>query len=164
MYRIGNGIDFHRMEKLNDEQWMTLGGLKIKSIYKIIAHSDGDIILHALSDAILGACGEADIGFFFPNDKEENKHLDSKLILHHALNIMKQKQYTIENIDLTIVSEEPKINPLRDEMKKKIAELCNITLEQISIKATTTETMGFIGRKEGIACFATVLLKKNQSK
>ncbi len=160
MYRIGNGIDFHQMEKHNEEQWITLGGLKVKSFYKIIAHSDGDIILHALSDAILGACGEADIGFYFPDTKAENKDLNSVLILNQALEIMKQKHYKIENIDITIVSEEPKINPLRNEIKKRIAELCNLNIEQISIKATTTEKMGFLGRKEGIACFANVLISR----
>ncbi len=160
MYRIGSGIDFHRIEKLDEEDWITLGGVKIKSFYKIIAHSDGDIILHALSDAILGACGEPDIGFFFPDTKPENKNLNSVLILKKALEIMNQKQYQIGNIDITIVSEEPRISPIRNEIKKKIAELCRIDLDQISIKATTTEKMGFLGRKEGIACYANVLLLK----
>jgi len=156
--RIGNGIDFHQLEELPEQIDIILGGVKIPSNYKIIAHSDGDIILHALSDAILGACGEADIGYFFPDTDQKNKNLDSKIILKKSLNIMEQKKYQILNIDITILSEVPKINPYREIIKESLANLLNITKEQIAIKATTTEKMGFIGKKEGIGCFVNVLL------
>jgi 2-C-methyl-D-erythritol 2,4-cyclodiphosphate synthase len=159
--RIGNGIDFHKIEKLDEEGLIVLGGTSIRSYYKIIAHSDGDIVLHALSDAILGACGEADIGYFFPDTDQKNKNLDSKVILNKALEIMKSKNYYILNIDITLVAEVPKINPYRDQIKESLAQLCKISKDQVSVKATTTEKMGFIGQKEGIACFASVLLGKN---
>ncbi len=159
--RIGNGIDFHKIVKLEQEDWIALGGTSIKSYYKIIAHSDGDIVLHALSDAILGACGEADIGYYFPDTDQKNKNIDSKVILNKALEIMKSKNYDIFNIDITIVAEVPKINPYREQIKESLAQLCKISKEQVSIKATTTEKMGFIGQKEGIACFASVLLGHN---
>ncbi|GIX41825.1 MAG: 2-C-methyl-D-erythritol 2,4-cyclodiphosphate synthase [Leptospiraceae bacterium] len=158
--RIGNGIDFHQLEKIDKENDISLGGIKIKSYYKIIAHSDGDIILHALSDAILGACGEPDIGYFFPDTEQKNKNIDSKIILNKALEIMRQKNFNLINIDITILAEVPKINPYREKIKQSIAKLCNISIEQISIKATTTEKMGFIGRKEGLGCFVNVLLGK----
>jgi 2-C-methyl-D-erythritol 2,4-cyclodiphosphate synthase len=160
--RIGNGIDFHQLEELPEQIDITLGGVKIPSNYKIIAHSDGDIILHALSDAILGACGEADIGYFFPDTDQKNKNLDSKIILKKSLNIMEQKNYQILNIDITILSEVPKINPYREIIKESLANLLGITKEQIAIKATTTEKMGFIGKKEGIGCFVNVLLTQIQ--
>ncbi len=161
MFRIGQGIDFHKITtKETNPKPLILGGIEIESNYTIIAHSDGDIILHALSDAILGALGEKDIGEYFPDDIQETKNLDSKIILKKTLEIAKEKQFIIQNIDITILSEVPKIKPFREKIKKNLSILCNIDTQQIAIKATTTETLGFIGRKEGIGCFAIVLLRK----
>ncbi|MCS7204841.1 MAG: 2-C-methyl-D-erythritol 2,4-cyclodiphosphate synthase [Leptospiraceae bacterium] len=156
--RIGQGIDVHRIEKTNQVDFIRLGGVEIPSEYRIIAHSDGDILLHSLSDAILGAIGETDIGIHFPDTDSKNKNLDSKIILKHALQLMKEKNFEIGNIDITLLAEKPKIKPFREKIIEKISELCQIPKSQIAIKATTTEKLGFIGRSEGIACCTVVLL------
>ncbi len=160
IYRIGQGIDFHKLKKNETLQEMKLGGIEIPTFYSIIAHSDGDIVIHSLSDAILGACGESDIGSYFPDTDPANKNLNSVVILEKSLEIMNSKGYIIENIDITIITEEPKIAPYREKIKNHLAILCKINNDQISIKATTTEKLGFIGKKEGIACFTNVLIKK----
>lgn len=161
-YRIGQGIDFHKITtKEGNPKPLILGGIEIESEYSIIAHSDGDIILHALSDAILGAIGEKDIGEYFPDHIQETRNLDSTIILKKSLEIAKEKEFIIENIDITIVAEVPKIKPIREIIKKNLSILCNIDISQIALKATTTETLGFIGRQEGIGCLAIVLLKKH---
>lgn len=160
-FRVGQGIDFHKLSlKQDNPKPLILGGIEIDSEYSIIAHSDGDILLHSLADAILGALGESDIGEFFPDDKEETKNIDSKIILQKALELAKEKNYFISNIDITIISEVPKIKPYREKIKESISKLCNISQTNIAIKATTTEKMGFIGKKEGIACIATILLER----
>lgn len=153
--RIGQGIDIHAFEK--SPSTIRLGGIDIPSEYRIVAHSDGDILLHAISDAILGALGEADIGTFFP-ETPENRNIDSTTILEHALQLMRSKDFQIINMDITLLAEVPKIKPYREKIIGNIARLCRIPEERIALKATTNEKLGFIGRKEGIACFCVVLL------
>ncbi len=161
MFRVGQGIDFHQLVKNSNENKFFLGGVPIDSEYSIVAHSDGDIVLHALSDAILGAIGEKDIGEYFPDTDPANKNIDSKKILEKALTLLQEKHYFIQNIDITIVTEVPRIKIYRDVIQENIANLCTLEKNAISIKATTTEKLGFIGRKEGIGCFAIVLIQRN---
>ena len=156
--RIGQGIDFHRLEKgLN----LWLGGVLIPSEKGCLAHSDGDVLLHAVCDALLGAAGMSDIGHYFPDSSNEFKNIDSKVLLKKTFNIIRKEGHIVVNIDSTICLEKPKISSYIPEMKRVISAILNITSESISVKATTTEKMGFPGREEGIIAIAVVLLKKN---
>lgn len=155
--RIGQGIDFHRLEAGLD---LWLGGIKIKSEKGCVAHSDGDVLLHAVCDALLGACGSRDIGFHFPDTDNRYKGIDSKKLLHEVVQIVRSKGFTINNIDCTLCLEKPKIAPYIDEMRQSIAAITANDTEEISVKATTTEKMGFTGREEGVVAFAVVLLSK----
>jgi 2-C-methyl-D-erythritol 2,4-cyclodiphosphate synthase len=155
--RIGQGIDFHRLEKgLN----LWLGGVLIPSEKGCLAHSDGDVLLHAVCDALLGAAGMSDIGHYFPDSSNEFKNIDSKVLLKKTFNIIRKEGHIVVNIDSTICLEKPKISSYIPEMKRVISAILNITSESISVKATTTEKMGFPGREEGIIAIAVVLLKK----
>ena len=154
--RVGQGIDFHRLEKGAD---LWLGGIKIPSEKGCLAHSDGDVLLHALCDAMLGACGLDDIGHYFPDTSDEFKDIDSKILLKRTHDIVREKDFNIINADSTICLEEPKIAPYIPAMKRVIAGILDLQVGNISIKATTTEKMGFTGRGEGIAAIAVVLLK-----
>jgi 2-C-methyl-D-erythritol 2,4-cyclodiphosphate synthase len=154
--RVGQGIDFHRLEKGAD---LWLGGIKIPSEKGCLAHSDGDVLLHALCDAMLGACGLDDIGHYFPDTSDEFKDIDSKILLKRTHDIVREKGFNIINADSTICLEEPKIAPYIPAMKRVIAGILDLQVGNISIKATTTEKMGFTGRGEGIAAIAVVLLK-----
>jgi 2-C-methyl-D-erythritol 2,4-cyclodiphosphate synthase len=154
--RVGQGIDFHRLEKGAD---LWLGGIKIPSEKGCLAHSDGDVLLHALCDAMLGACGLDDIGHYFPDTSDEFKDIDSKILLKRTHDIVREKGFNIINTDSTICLEEPKIAPYIPAMKRVIAGILDLQVGNISIKATTTEKMGFTGRGEGIAAIAVVLLK-----
>jgi 2-C-methyl-D-erythritol 2,4-cyclodiphosphate synthase len=154
--RVGQGIDFHRLEKGAD---LCLGGIKIPSEKGCLAHSDGDVLLHALCDAMLGACGLDDIGHYFPDTSDEFKDIDSKILLKRTHDIVREKGFNIINADSTICLEEPKIAPYIPAMKRVIAGILDLQVGNISIKATTTEKMGFTGRGEGIAAIAVVLLK-----
>jgi 2-C-methyl-D-erythritol 2,4-cyclodiphosphate synthase len=153
--RIGQGIDFHRLETGID---LWLGGVKIPSEKGCVAHSDGDVLLHAICDALLGAAGLRDIGNFFPDTDIKYKNIDSKILLKNTFDLIKQKGYTVNNIDSTICLEEPKISPFVEEMKKIISAIVETKPEDISVKATTTEKLGFTGRGEGIIATAVVLL------
>jgi 2-C-methyl-D-erythritol 2,4-cyclodiphosphate synthase len=155
--RVGQGIDFHRLEKGLD---LWLGGVKIQSQKGCVAHSDGDVLLHAICDALLGAAGLNDIGHYFPDSSAEFKNIDSKELLKRTLFFIKEKGYKVVNIDSTVCLEKPKIAPYISEMKEVISKITNITTTDISIKATTTEKLGFTGREEGIAAFAVVMLDK----
>jgi 2-C-methyl-D-erythritol 2,4-cyclodiphosphate synthase len=155
--RIGQGIDFHRLEKGN-ELW--LGGIKIPSEKGCIAHSDGDTLLHAICDALLGASGLSDIGHQFPDSNSEFKGIDSKILLKRTVALVQEKGFKVVNIDCTICLEVPKISPYISEMKSTIASIAQTSPDDISIKATTTEKLGFAGREEGMAAFALVLLEK----
>lgn len=155
-FRIGQGIDFHRLEKGID---LWLGGINIPSEKGCLAHSDGDVLLHALCDALLGAAGMRDIGFHFPDNDPAYKNIDSKILLKRTFSLISKKGFTVINIDTTVCLERPKIYSFIPEMKNVISGILNILPEDVSIKATTTEKLGFTGREEGIAATAVVLLK-----
>lgn len=155
--RIGHGFDVH---KFGGEGPLTLAGVKIPYQYGLIAHSDGDVVLHAITDALIGALALGDIGKLFPDTDPKYKGIDSRILLKEAYKIIQNKGYSLLNLDATIIAEEPKMRTHIDQMRVNIAEDLNVHFEQISVKATTTEKLGFTGRKEGIACEAVVLLKK----
>ena len=156
-YRIGFGIDFHQLVEGRD---LWIGGVKINHHKGAIGHSDADVLLHAICDALLGAASLGDIGIHFPNSSPEFKNIDSKILLKKTVQLIEQEQFTVINIDTTICLEEPKISNHVPEMQKLIAGIADISTKDISIKATTTEKMGFIGREEGVAAYATVLLQR----
>jgi 2-C-methyl-D-erythritol 2,4-cyclodiphosphate synthase len=157
--RIGQGIDFHRLEP---GLVLWLGGINIPSERGCVAHSDGDVILHAICDALLGAAGLRDIGFYFPDSDPEYKNIDSKILLKRTFDLISEKGYSINNIDCTVCLEKPKISPYIPEMKNIISTILETPPENIAIKATTTEKMGFTGREEGIVALAIVLLTRLQ--
>ena len=153
--RIGQGIDFHRLETgLN----LWLGGINIPYERGCVAHSDGDVLLHAVCDALLGASGLRDIGFYFPDSDPELKNIDSKILLKRTFDLISEKGYRFGNIDCTVCLEKPRIASYIPEMKSIISAILETVPENISIKATTTEKLGFIGREEGIAAIAVVLI------
>jgi 2-C-methyl-D-erythritol 2,4-cyclodiphosphate synthase len=153
--RVGMGFDVHQ---LSDERDLWLGGIKIPSELGLIGHSDADVLIHAIADAILGAAGLRDIGFHFPNTNKKIEGIDSKIILRKVVYLIHEKGWRIENIDATLVMEKPKINPYIEQMKEVLAPILSIEVNAIGIKATTNETMGFIGREEGATAYAVVLL------
>jgi 2-C-methyl-D-erythritol 2,4-cyclodiphosphate synthase len=155
--RIGQGIDFHQL-KTGLDLW--LGGVKIPSEKGCVAHSDGDVLLHAICDAILGAAGLNDIGYYFPDTDNKYKNIDSKILLKNTFDLIRQKGYSVNNIDSTICLEKPKVAPFVQEMKKTISAIVEIEPGDVAVKATTTEKLGFIGREEGIEAIAVVLLSK----
>ena len=160
--RTGTGIDFHRLVSKGESRApLLLGGVEITGDLTLLGHSDADIILHALSDAILGALGEADIGAFFPDRDPKNKGLDSKKILKLALEKLAGAGFSISNIDISLIGERPRISPYRQAICLSLASLCSLTEDRISVKASTTEKMGALGRQEGLACLANVLLRKD---
>ena len=155
--RIGQGIDFHRLETgLN----LWLGGVKIPSEKGCVAHSDGDVLLHAICDALLGAAGLRDIGYYFPDTDNKYKNIDSKILLKNTFELIRQKGYSVNNIDCTICLEKPKISSFVQEMKNTISSIVETESDNVAVKATTTEKLGFTGREEGIAAIAVVLLTK----
>ncbi|BBB33202.1 2-C-methyl-D-erythritol 2,4-cyclodiphosphate synthase [Thermotomaculum hydrothermale] len=154
--RIGQGIDFHKFEY---GRKLIIGGVQFDSPFGLKGHSDADVLLHAITDALLGAIGEKDIGFHFPDTNEEFKNVDSRIFLEKAISLARGKGFEISNIDATIICETPKINPFREKIEENIANILKIEKNRVNIKATTTEKMGFIGRKEGIAATAVVLLE-----
>lgn len=156
--RVGFGFDVHQ---LSEERAFVLGGITIPAAKGILGHSDADVLIHAISDAILGALALGDIGIHFPDTSASNKGLDSKLILKKCIELAKEKGYKVGNLDSTVVCEKPKIMPHALAMRTCIAELCEVDLENISIKATTNEKLGFIGREEGIVAYAIVTMIKS---
>jgi 2-C-methyl-D-erythritol 2,4-cyclodiphosphate synthase len=157
MYRIGFGIDFHQLTECRD---LWIGGVKIPHSKGALGHSDADVLLHAICDALLGALALGDIGIHFPNTDPTYKNIDSKLLLEKCYRLIRNKGYTIVNIDSSLCLETPKIKKYGAEMCSTIAGILNIELDAVSIKATTTEKMGFVGREEGLVAYATVLLQK----
>jgi len=155
--RVGFGYDVHRLAN-NRELW--LGGVKIDHTQGLLGHSDADVLIHAVCDALLGAANLRDIGFHFPDTAGEYKDIDSKILLKRTLDVITEKGYVIGNIDATICAERPKINPHIPEMQEVIAGILNIPVDDISIKATTSEKMGFVGREEGFAAYAVALIEK----
>lgn len=152
----GTGFDIHPFE---ENKKMYLGGIEIDVDYGFKAHSDGDVLIHSVIDALLGACGAGDIGEFFPDTDEKYKNVDSKILLKDIVKFIYNVGYEIVNIDLTIIAQQPKINPYKSQIKSKIAELLNIEKQFVNIKATTAEKLGFIGRKEGVAVQSIATLK-----
>ena len=155
--RIGNGFDVHRLE---DGEFIILCGIKIKHNKRLIGHSDADVGLHSLTDAILGALGKGDLGRWFPPSDIQWKNANSEIFLKKALKIMSQENFALSNIDLTFICERPKISYHHEQMVSSIAKLCNVQANQVNIKATTSEGLGFTGREEGIAVLTSVLLHK----
>ena len=155
--RIGQGIDFHSLET-GLKLW--LGGILIPSGKGCVAHSDGDVLLHAICDALLGAAALGDIGHHFPDTDPDYKNIDSKILLKKTFETIREKGYSVINIDSTVCLEKPKIAPYIPEMRSVIASILEIKTENVSIKATTTEKMGFVGREEGIVAMASVLLDR----
>lgn len=155
--RIGQGIDFHRLEKGLD---LWLGGIKIPSEKGCVAHSDGDVLLHAICDAMLGAAGLSDIGVQFPDTNSEFKNIDSKILLKRTLDLIGKKGFRVVNIDSTLCLEKPKISSFVPEMQTVISNILGTEPDDISIKATTTEKLGFTGREEGVVAISVALLTK----
>jgi 2-C-methyl-D-erythritol 2,4-cyclodiphosphate synthase len=156
-YRIGFGIDFHQ---LADGRDLWLGGVKIPYSKGALGHSDADVLLHAICDALLGALNLGDIGVHFPDTDPSYKNIDSKILLRKTYDMIRQKKYAVVNIDTTVCLEAPKIKPYADAMRSVIASILEIGSDDVSVKATTTEKMGFIGRGEGLIAYASVLLEK----
>lgn len=156
-YRIGSGVDFHKLAE-GRELW--IGGIKIPHHKGALGHSDADVLLHAVCDALLGAACLGDIGIHFPDTDAAFKNIDSKILLQKTFELIKKEGYAVVNVDNTLCLQSPKIKPYVEQMQRIIAGILNVTVNDISIKATTTEQMGFVGREEGLIAYATVLLEK----
>ena len=156
--RVGMGYDVHRLVEGRD---LWLGGIKLDYRLGLLGHSDADVLIHAICDTILGAANMRDIGYHFPDTSEETLNMDSKVILKRVIELIASKGYQVVNIDATVCAERPKLNPHIPAMQQCLSEVMNIDLEQISIKATTTEHLGFTGREEGISAYAVCLLEKS---
>jgi 2-C-methyl-D-erythritol 2,4-cyclodiphosphate synthase len=156
--RVGSGFDVHQ---LREGRKFILGGVEIPSEKGILGHSDADVLIHAICDALLGAAGLKDIGYYFPDTSSEFKGIDSCILLERVMQLLQERSYTVGNVDSTVVCEKPKIKPYVDAMKTKLSSIMGIAVEDVSIKATTNERMGFIGREEGIVAYASVLIFKN---
>lgn len=157
--KVGFGYDMHQFKE-GRELW--IGGIKIDHNKGLVGHSDADVLIHAICDALLGAANLRDIGYNFPDNADEYKNIDSKVLLSRTLNLLTNKGYSIGNIDATICAETPKLNPHIPSMQKAISTILNISSEDISIKATTSEKMGFVGREEGITAYAVALINKRE--
>jgi len=153
--RIGHGYDVHRF---CDGDFITLGGVRIPHKYGRLAHSDGDVLLHARSDALLGAAALGDIGKHFPDTDPQFKGADSRVLLRHVLDVVRAKGWQVGNVDATIIAQAPKMAPHIEVMRQRIADDLKVGLDQVNVKATTTEKLGFAGREEGIAVHAVALL------
>jgi 2-C-methyl-D-erythritol 2,4-cyclodiphosphate synthase len=157
MYRIGQGFDVHQ---LTENRPLIIGGITIPYELGLLGHSDADVLLHTVADACLGAIGEGDIGRHFPDTDPQFKGADSAKLMEHVWSIVKQKGYKLVNIDCTIIAQKPKMAPYVPQMRERIAELLEGSIDQVNVKATTTEKLGFTGRGEGIASQVAVLLQK----
>jgi len=157
-YRIGHGYDVHRF---GEGDFIVMGGVKIPYQHGFIAHSDGDVLIHSLCDALLGSVAAGDIGQHFPDSDDRYKNIDSCLLLARCNEILGQKNYSVANIDITIIAQMPKMSPHIQAMRQKLSELLAIDISQINIKATTTEKLGFTGREEGIAVHTVVMVYTN---
>lgn len=155
--RIGSGVDFHRLAEGRD---LWLGGVLIPHTKGALGHSDADVLLHAICDAILGSLALGDIGTHFPDTSAEFKDIDSKILLKRTMDLLHQHGYRVVNIDSTLCLEAPKIKPYVHVMQETIAHLTGLTIRDVSIKATTTEKLGFVGREEGVVAYATVLVEQ----
>ena len=156
--RVGFGYDVHRLAE-GEEFW--LGGIKIDHEKGCIAHSDGDVLIHAICDALLGAANMRDIGYHFPDTSSDFENIDSKILLKKTVDLIATKGYSIGNVDSTIALQKPKIKPFIEKIQRTLAEVMGIDPDDIAIKATTTEKLGFVGSEEGIAAYSTVLISKD---
>ena len=155
--RVGMGYDVHR---LVPNRHLFLGGIKIEHTLGLLGHSDADVLIHAICDAMLGAANMRDIGYHFPDTSDQFEGVDSKILLRRTTELLAEKGWNVGNVDATICAEHPKLNPHIPAMKACLAPLMNVTQEDVSIKATTTEKLGFTGREEGISAYAVVLIEK----
>lgn len=155
--RVGQGYDVHQFVE-GRELW--LGGVKIECDKGLLGHSDADVLIHAICDALLGAANLRDIGYHFPDTSAEYEGVDSKVLLKKTVELIEGKGFRIGNVDATICAQRPKINPHIEKMKQTLAPLMGVDVDDVSVKATTTEKLGFVGREEGMAAFATVLIEK----
>lgn len=157
MIRVGFGYDVHKLVQDRD---LWLGGIKIDHSTGLLGHSDADVLIHAICDAILGAANMRDIGYHFPDTANETLNMDSKIILKQTIELIATKGYKLVNVDATVCAEAPKINPHIPAMQMCMATIMGVNADNISIKATTSERMGFVGRQEGMAAYATVLIER----
>ena len=159
--RIGHGFDVHRFaESAELDASVVLGGVAIPHSHRLLAHSDGDVLIHAFCDALLGAVALGDIGSHFPDHDPQYRGISSSVLLQRVLERVAAEGWTLGNADLTLVAQAPKLAPYRDAIRQNLAGICNCIPSRISVKATTTEGLGYAGRREGIACHAVVLLTK----
>lgn len=154
-YKIGLGYDVHQFSEGRD---LWLGGIKIEHTKGLLGHSDADVLIHAICDALLGAASLRDIGYNFPDTDNAYKNIDSKILLKRTIDLVRSKGWEISNIDSTICAQEPKLNPHIEDMRACLASVLGVDVDDVSIKATTTEHLGFVGRKEGIAAYAVALI------
>lgn len=157
--KVGFGYDMHRLQE-GRELW--IGGLKIDYSKGLYGHSDADVLIHAICDALLGAANLRDIGYNFPDTAEEFKNIDSKVLLNRTVELLHSKGYSIGNIDATVCAEEPKLNPYISKIQLTLSDILKVETGNVSVKATTSEKMGFVGREEGITAYAVVLICKKQ--
>lgn len=155
--KIGFGYDVHRFAA-DRELW--LGGVKIPYTEGLLGHSDADVLIHAICDALLGAASLRDIGYNFPDTDNAYKNIDSKILLKRTIDLVRSKGWELSNIDATVCAEQPKLNPHIEQMRQTLASVLSTDIDNVSIKATTTEKLGFTGRKEGISAYAVVLIQK----
>lgn len=160
MFRIGHGFDVHKYSEKKENANVIICGVSIPYESELVAHSDGDVALHALSDALLGAAALGDIGHHFPDTDPQYAGADSRMLLRHVMDSVKKKGYEVGNVDVTIMAQAPKMAPHIKNMRANIASDLNVDIDQVNVKATTTEKLGFVGRKEGIAVEAVALLNK----
>lgn len=157
MIRVGLGYDVHQLLEGRD---LWLGGIKLEHTHGLLGHSDADVLIHAICDALLGAANMRDIGYHFPDTAAETDGIDSKILLRKTIELIATKGYKVGNIDCTVCAEQPKLNPHVEEMRECLATVMQTDPDNVSIKATTTEKLGFTGRKEGISAYAVVLIEK----
>lgn len=155
--RVGFGFDVHQLVEGRD---LWLGGVKLQHSKGLLGHSDADVLIHAICDALLGAANMRDIGYHFPDNSADYKGIDSKILLKEVVKLIGTKGYRVGNVDATVCAERPKLNPHIPAMQQVLAEVMGVDADDVSIKATTTEKLGFTGREEGISAFATVLIEK----
>lgn len=155
--KVGFGYDMHQLTEGRD---LVIGGVKIDHIKGLQGHSDADVLIHAICDALLGAANLRDIGYNFPDTSADYKNIDSTILLRNTVDLLNDKGYSIGNIDSTICAEKPKLNPHIVFMQKRLADVMGVDIDDISIKATTSEKMGFVGREEGITAYAVALIQK----
>lgn len=156
---VGFGYDIHR---LAENETFILGGIKIEYELGTVAHSDGDVVLHSLIDALIGAAALGDIGEHFPDNDMKYKNIDSAVLLKKTIELLEQNYFAIENVDITIVLQKPKLSPYKDAIKNNIAKLCKLEAKRVNVKAKTSENLGFIGRSEGVACYSVCLVSEKK--